>query len=557
MVHKSREKFNIRLKELENIQYPYLGPWKDIRDYQIPNRGNFIEDIGTKGLRKDLKIYNGTPALSARTTQAGLSAGITSPSRPWFRLAMVDDKINQRADVREYLRGVEKILYQIFNRSNFYGEASLVYLETTGFGQAPMSIVEDFENIAHFEAYTIGEYFIANNTKKIVDVLYRRIHKTPVQLIEEFGKENVSQSVKNMAGNGSADKKVKIIHAVEPNDTRVPGMIDAKNKAFRSVYYEEESLDSDREFLSISGFDRFPYVVPRWSVNGNSPYGTDQPGLIALGDSKQLQSGTYEKAKGLQRNMNPPLQVPSDLKNSRIHNVPGGVTYVNQFGGGGQVGIKSMYDNRVPLADIIQDNNDIEERIRNAYYVNLFLSILANDRPQDMKAEVAFQIDKERLLMLGPALDNFNNQFLSPTIDRVFQLAEDAGVLPEAPEDLVGLDLKVEYVSALAKAQKLSAISNMERLVGLAGTVNQIIPGTIDKVDGDQVIDEAGDALDIPSKIIRSDAETAVVRASKEAAQNQQIALQAGVAAAGAAKDLASAPIGTGSMLDLLAGGPA
>jgi len=554
MTLKARSQFDVRFKELENMQSPYQGSWKDIRDYQIPNRGNFVEDIGTKGLRKDLKIFNGTPGLSARTSQAGLTAGITSPSRPWFRLALANTALNERADVRAYLRGVEEALYQVFNRSNFYAQASLVYLETLGFGQGPMSIVADFETVAHFEAYTVGEYFIAVNNRGMVDVLYRRIHKTPVQLIEEFGEENVSAATKEKVKGGNADTPVKIIHAVEPNDTRVPGMIDARNKAYRSVYYEVDALSTDKAFLSVSGFDSFPYVVPRWSVNGNSPYGTDQPGIIALGDAKQLQSGAYEKARGLQLNMRPPLQAPSNLKNSNIHYVPGGITYVDQFGGSGNAGIKSMFDNRVPLGDIIQDNNDIEERIRNAYYVNLFLSILANDRPQDMKAEVAFQIDKERLLMLGPALDNFSNQFLSPTIDRVFGLSEDAGILPEPPDDLDQEELKVEYVSALAKAQKLAGISNMERMVSLAGTIDAIIPGTIDKIDGDQVIDEAGEALDVPSKIIRSDEDTAKIRADNQQRDNMQVALESGVAAAAAAKDLADAPIGTGSALDVLVG---
>ena len=29
-----RKEFNARLKALENIQQPHLGPWKDMRDYE-------------------------------------------------------------------------------------------------------------------------------------------------------------------------------------------------------------------------------------------------------------------------------------------------------------------------------------------------------------------------------------------------------------------------------------------------------------------------------------------------------------------------------------------
>jgi hypothetical protein len=373
-------------------------------------------------------------------------------------------------------------------------------------------------------------------------------------LIEEFGKDNVSQNVKNMAENSISDKTVKIIHAVEPNDDRIPNMIDAKNKAYRSVYYEEASLKSDQDFLSVSGFNRFPYVVPRWSTKGADPYGTDQPGLLALGDSKELMSGTFDKKRGLQINMKPPLQAPADLRNQRIMNIPGGVTYYNQFSGSSVNGVRSLYENRVPLKDITEDLDTTERRIERAYYFDLFLTIMANDRPQDMKAEVAFQIDKERLLMLGPVLENLNDEFLDPLNDRVFELAEDAGVLPEAPADLKGENLKVEYVSSLAKAQKSSTISNMERFVSLGGAIETFIPGTMDKVDGDEIMDEAGEVLDVPPKVVRSDEDVAAVRAAKQQVKNQQIALQAGEVAAKTAKDLASAPVGTSNILEQLVG---
>ena len=554
MPHKKRKQFNARLKELENIQQPHIGPWKDMRDYEAPNRGNLIEDKGREGQRMDLKIYNGTPALSARQFGAGMNSRITSPSRPWFRLATANRDLMERADVQAYIRAVEEKMYQIFNQSNFYTQAALLYLEIGVFGTAVMSIKADFKDIVRFDTYSVGEYYIAINHRAVVDVLYRRIWKTPIQLVEEFGKENVSKGVLDQL-KSRPDFRVKIIHVVEPNDDRVPNMIDAKNKAYRSVYYEEESLEKDKEFLRESGFDSFPYVAPRWSTKGSDAYGTDQPGLLALGDSKQLQSGTFEKAKGLQRNMNPPLQGPSDLKNARIGNVPGGFTFVNRFGGD-QGGIKPLYETRVPLKDIIEDNRGMELRIQEAFFADLFRSISLNSRPQDMKAEVALQIDQERLLQLGPVLESLNDDFLDPAIDRVFDLAEERGEFPEAPEDLKNEVIRPEYVSALAKAQKTAAISSMERLAGFAGFLEPLLPGTTDKLKGDQMIDEAAEILDVPSGIINSDEEVDVIRQAKQQIKDNEQMLVAGVAAAGAAKDLANAPVGKGALIDQLVGTP-
>ncbi len=556
MADLQRRKFDIRLAELKNERLSHEAPWKDLRDYQAPNRGNFDEDKGKEGQRKDGKIYNGIPALAARTLEAGMNAGVTTPSRPWFRLAMNNRELMEREDVRTYLRGSEEVMYQIFNQSNFYPMASALYLELGVFGTAIMSTVTDSQDVVRFDTYTIGEYWIATNSRGIVDVVYRRIWKTPSQLVQEFGEENVSDTVKNLlkkgGGNQATEQLIAVIHAVEPNDDRIPNMIDAKNMKYRSVYYEEGNVSNSNQFLSVSGFNRFPYMTTRWKVNGSDPYGTDQPGIHSLGDSKQLQSATFRKAAGLDRNLNPPLQAPADLKNQTIMNVPGGVTWVSSFNQG--QGIRPMYDVRVPLGDILQDIEQTQDRVKDAYYVDLFLAIQSNNRPQDMKAEVAFQIDKERLLMLGPVLEGLNNDFLDPLIDRVFELAEEANVLPEAPADLKGVDVKVEYVSSLAKAQKINAISNMERLSSLVGLWGQFDPGVIDKIDFDQAVDEAAEILDVPTSIIRSDDDVAEVRAAKQQVMNQQMALESGVAAAGAAKDLANAPVGTSNMLEQLAG---
>ena len=386
----------------------------------------------------------------------------------------------------------------------------------------------------------------------MVDVLYRRIFKTAAQLVEEFGKDNVSKAVLDQLKT-NPDFKIKIIHVVEPNDKRVPNMIDARNKAYRSVYYEEESIDKEKEFLSVSGFDRFPYVVPRWATKGSDVYGTDQPGLLALGDSKQLQSNTFRKGKGLDRNMDPPLQGPGDLKNARIVNVPGGFTFVNRFGGD-QGLIRPFYEVRVPLGDIIEDTKEIQQRIKDAYFVNLFLSILSNSRPQDMKAEVAFQIDQERLLQLGPVLESLNDEFLDPAIDKIFDIAEARGKFPAAPKDLKDEDIRPEYVSALAKAQKTAAISSMERLASFAGFLEPLLPGTTDKLRGDQMIDAAAEILDVPPNIVNSDDEVDLIRKAKQQMANNQMMLQAGVAAAGAAKDLANTPVGKGALIDQLVG---
>jgi hypothetical protein len=65
-------------------------------------------------------------------------------------------------------------------------------------------------------------------------------------------------------------KWVEITHAVYPNMDRNTGSLLAKDKPYKSVYYE---CGGDKEkLLRESGFDEFPIMAPRWEVNGEDVY---------------------------------------------------------------------------------------------------------------------------------------------------------------------------------------------------------------------------------------------------------------------------------------------
>jgi hypothetical protein len=55
------------------------------------------------------------------------------------------------------------------------------------------------------------------------------------------------------------------------------------------------------------------------------------------------------------------------------------------------------------------------------------------------------------------------NELLRPLIDRVFALMLRNDMLATPPEVLQGLDIDIEYVSPLARAQKSSSLNNTMR----------------------------------------------------------------------------------------------
>ena len=122
------------------------------------------------------------------------------------------------------------------------------------------------------------------------------------------------------------------------------------------------------------------------------------------------------------------------------------------------------------------------------------------------------------------------------------------------PEELEGVELKVEYISILAQAMKLAGVTNIEQFAGFVGSVASIRPQVVEKVDFDQMIDDYGDGLSIPPEII---IETKALEEQRAAEAQRQQLEQAGLALdtiSTSAKTLSEAELNNGSALDMMLG---
>jgi hypothetical protein len=101
-------------------------------------------------------------------------------------------------------------------------------------------------------------------------------------------------------------------------------------------------------------------------------------------------------------------------------------------------------------------------------------------------------------------------------------------MLPPPPEEIQGEELKVDYISALAQAQKAVATGAVERLFAFAGNLAGAKADVLDKLDFDQSIDEYADMVGAPPALVRSDDKVAEMRAARDkamaAAQNAEMA---------------------------------
>jgi hypothetical protein len=560
MADSLRQQLDRRLSQLKNERDKgWLPLWRDISDHIAPDMGRWNTSDVNEGKRRDQLIINSTGRSALKVLASGMFSGMTSPSRPWFKLATPDAALMEFGPVKTWLHQAELAMQDVFARSNLYNVLPTLYAEQGAFGVGAIACMPDDDEFIRFYNFTAGSYMAATSARQQVDTLYREFKMTARQMEQQFGKEALSSTVQTLLST-NPDAWVDVCHAVEPNDKRIVTRDDSRNMPIRSVYWEKGG-DQDK-MLRESGFKSSPIMVPRWDVNGENVYGSG-PGSVALGDTKALQLMEKRKAQMLEKGVNPPMGAPGSLRGQRASILPGDITYIDQNAIG--QGFAPLYQIDASWYGALRaEIMAHEERINSAFFVDLFLMISSMD---DVRTATEIAARKEeKMLMLGPVLERMNDELLDPLIDRVFNLMMEqsaprwAGLLPgnpmlpPPPKELAGMDLNVEYVSILAQAQKALGVSGIERAISFAGNLAGIQPDIIDKIDFDQAVDEYTAMLGVPPTIVRSDENVAQMRQARAQAQQQQAAMEQMSAGIQGAKLLSETDVSGDNALTALVG---
>lgn len=526
MSEDTRDRLLSRWSALKNERSSWISHWKEISDNILPRSGRFFLDDKNKGGKRHNSIYDNTGTRSLRVLAAGMMAGMTSPARPWFRLTTSIPELDESAAVKKWLAEVTRLMLMIFAKSNTYRALHAGYEELGAFGTWSSIVVPDYKNVIHHHSLTAGEFCIAVGYDGHANTIYREATLTTSQMIAEFGKDAVTIDVRNAFDKGDLDRNFEIIHAIEPRSDRDSTKRDSKNMPWRSCYFQP-SADKGK-YLRESGFKEFPALCPRWMTSGGDIYGSS-PAMEALGDIKQLQHEQLRKAQGIDYKTKPPLQAPTSMKNQSVDMLPGGLSFVDSASQSG--GIRTSFEVNLDLSHLLMDIQDVRDRIKSAFYADLFLMIAGSDRTNMTATEVA-ERHEEKLLMLGPVVERFGNEVLDPLIEMTFSRMIEAGIVPPPPEEMQGMELSVEYVSMLAQAQRAIATNSVDRFVGRLGMVASVKPGVLDKFDADRWADSYADMLGIDPELIVSGQQVALVRQQQAQAAQQQA--QAAMIAQGA-----------------------
>lgn len=559
--HDLRNHLESRLQMMTNWRLSWWRHWALLAENILPRRYHWLvtPNTMTRGFPINSNIVDSTGSIAMRICASGLKEGLTSPSRPWFKIkasqpGFIPDKASQL-----WFDDVEAMIYSVMARSNFYDSLTQVFEDLTVFGTSPMIIYEDDKDIIRCHVPCAGEYYLAVSNSNRVETLNRKFVMTVLQIVQMFGLENCPGTVQEMwrTKGASLDVEYIIAHSIEPNFA-IP---DGKGSALEPLgghfpwreFYWVWGNSTERP-LSARGFYEEPFIAPRWAITSNDPYGRS-PGMDVLPDILQLQLESKRKAEAIEKHVRPPLLASFDMQNQPSSALPGHVTYVANLGP--QAGMRPIYEVTPQLQWMVADIKEIQERIKNGFFNDIFR--LHSDTTKEQTAFEVQKRDQEKMAVLGPIIDRFQNEGAGPSIKRIFGILRRRRMLPPIPDSLKGIGFSIEYISMLAMAQKAAATTSIERVLATAGNLMAADPEIMDNFDLDETIREYGDLMNAPHRIFRDKQQTEEKRQQRrkqqqEAMQAQQAA-QTSQSAAQTAKVMSDTPVGgASSALDLMLG---
>lgn len=558
-----------RLGALRNWRWSWWSYWADLALYILPRRYKWLVTANTynRGSPVNNQIIDETATQAMLVCASGLWTGLTSPSRPWFKLTTQEFHLKSvDAAGKAWLEDTEQKLYTVLGGSNFYNTFAQAFQDVSVFGTAPITIYEQDEHVIQCMLPCAGEYYLAVGASLVDDVMYREFTLTVNGIVDMFGLDNAPEEVRELWVQGGAglENEFIIAHAIEPN-FRIRGRAGGSDVSvvpgifpFREVYWLRGKRTSAE--LSRKGFHEQPFAAMRWSVVSNDPYGRS-PGMDILSSTKQLQQETRRKAEFIEKLVRPPMGGDPELKNEPSSIQPGQLTYVNTTTG--KKGFWPLFEMPpAAMAPMVEDLKEIQQRIKDGFFVNIFMAISQMEGVQPRNELELTKRDLERLQVLGPFIQLFETEVAGPALMRVLSIMMRRGIISPKPPSMRNIPVKIDFISILRLAQRAAETASMERTFAVAGNLSAAakaagVPDPIRIINLDEALRSYSEMVSFPSKVLFTADE--VQKADEERAQHaaQQSALAATLPGVQAAHTLSQTNVGGGqnALAAMLGGG--
>lgn len=510
--------------------------YRDIRDLLAPGTGVFDSDDDFENKRINYtRLMDSEPTTFLDTTVAGLYGGLINPASRWFDLT-VDKSSKQYKEMGFYeiaqlTDGIKEFLYYLFNKTNFYTAMRGVINEWVRYGIGCMLIEERDWDLMFFNPLTVGEYYLGIGADGEYTKLARCFKMKADQMIQQFGKNVVPNSVLEAYDSGRLDQDFEVKHLICPN--LKDGLVPSRFRFVDLYWMDNCGCCEGPHYLRKSGFVSNPIVVFSWERKNTRMVYPIGIGEKMLGDVRELQQTVKYLNIHKAFLASPALAMHTSMGKKPV--LPGSVFYTDQDP---SKVASEIYRVNSYVAELEDSRMRLLDKIRKMSYAEILLLFAQRDKGE-MTAREVTALTNEQMMLLAPVFLQAKSG-LESIFKRVMDILVRRGLLAQINPNFDTSVLKVEYLSSIAKAQRMAEVGSIQDLIAYISALGQIKPGALDFINEDAIVIDIAERLGNASKI-NSEERVAELRQQQAEAQQAQMQLEAQAQQAKIAKDQAKA----------------
>lgn len=565
---KVAEKLIERHKKMVSERQPWLSQWQTIGKYVMIRKQNFTSKP-TPGQFLTADVFDGTAPAAAHLCASTLLGALYPNGAKTFQLMPsknIPAEILAKQEVKAYFEFCTQVMTDVLNepKVNLYSILAEYMYDQVTFGISGVGVFErddDDEFPIRFEAIDAKKMCIAEGKDGFVERVFLEMSMTVVQLVEEYGIDNVSKKVQKMYVEGDIDTKVSVLRIVEPRLTGSKAAFGNQSMPVASIHIEYDEAHE----LKQSGYGEMPIFISRFEkamdeVYGRSPAFNTMSNILEANAVGELLIMAGEKI------LDPPLLVREDgTTEGGVIDTSARAVNVRHVNGRIESNSRAV-ETLVTIGDIRpfkERQSELREIIKDDFFIDRLVDL---DNSQRMTAYETGLRNELRSQSLGSVYSRQIAEMFSPLIRRTFNIlfsrgrlgvvadSEDFHALQEAgenpyviPDELLRFMVSgkkfydIRFVSPAARIMRYEELKGVSELIQDAVNVSTLNPEAMDVIDFDEVIRESQDLRGAPSTVIRSAEEVLKLRQGRAQAQQQQAAQQAALVQAETAKKGAQA----------------
>lgn len=513
-----------------------LSLWQDIAENVYPERADFTV---TRSVGAEFNEWNmtGFPAMARRDLGNSIGSMLRPKEIPWFKITTSrEEEIDhagklwlERATLRQR-RAMYDPLTQ-FTRATKEGDH-----DWAAFGQCVLETdINRNDPRLVYQSWHLRDVAWTEDQYRAIDRVDRKWKPTVAMAMRMFGARN--------------DPKVKEAYEKSPQNKLNFLRIVMKSDAYRedkkwrfpwvSIWIDTENA----HVLEEVAIPESPYTIPRWQTIPGSQYAYSAATVIALADSRMIQSMTRVLLEVGEKAVDPPMIAVQDAIRSDFALYAGGVTMVEaEYNEKMGDVLRPISQNNTNFAYGLEMQRQTQEMLSEAFYLNALS--LPPAGTGTMTATETLERVQEYIRKASPLFEpleaDYNGDICNKTFNTSFRMGL-FGPVDEIPPSLQAANIEFRFESPLHDAIEQQKGQKFLETRALLDAAMEIDPGVAANVNWNYSFRDAFEGIRAPEKWLNSEEVTLQIQQQAAEKEQEQEVLDAASQAGNAAKDITQA----------------